>query len=167
MSERRFGEICRKVEDALEDHIQKSTRTLTNTAQIIKGFDKTDPESERIEIWCPMARQEVVGDTGTGNWTVDVDISYIVNYGDDVTREQAEAKTSELFDLFLQTNINNLINSHSDVPDFWMYGTSDQAELSQGTGFEVESIESGIVDDHSLGYKMKATAYCRPSGKEA
>jgi len=167
MSERRYGEILRKLEDALEDHIQKSTTELITNVGIFKGFSIDDPTSERIEIEAGTAVHEVIGETGTGNWTVDVDIRYIFNYGDGATRESSHAKANALFDLFLQPNINYLINAHSEVDDFWMYGVDANPEISEGTGFEVQAVQPSVIDSHTFVYTMKATAYCRPSGLES
>ena len=165
MSQKRYGEIMRKVEDALADHIAACPTELITGVPVVKGFQLDDLPSERIEIEATEAVPEIVGSTVLGNWTVSLMIKYAYNYKD-VTRSAAQAKASELFDLFLVPDINNQLNKHSKVPDFAVYGGSPNEGESMGTGFEPGAVKSIVEDAHTFSVSMSATIYCRPSGLE-
>lgn len=157
----RYGEIARKLEDALEDYIQTCTTELITQLPIIKGMSVEDLPSERIEITSENSTAERIGADWTGNWTVDVSITYCYNYKD-VTREDAQQRASELFDLFMIPNINGAINDASEVDGFTMYGDGGSG-FNKGTGFRFDSVRSTVIDTHTLGMTLTATAYCRPS----
>lgn len=166
MATKRYGEICRKCEDVMESHIRKSALELiTSSIQVIKGFDLTEVDAERVEIVAETAEQELIGSDPSGSWTVSGTLAYVYNYAD-LTRAEAEAKASELFDIFLQPNINNLLNANKDESDFWMNGGSPDGEVSLGTGFEIQRVTNGVVDQHTRHFTANFTAYCRPYGSE-
>lgn len=165
MSQKRYGEIMRKVEDAIADHIAACPTELITGVTVFKGFQIDELTSERISIEATEATPEIIGSDILGNWTVAVTIKYSYNYKD-VTRASAQAKASELFDLFLVPDINNQLNKHSEVSDFAVYGGSPNEGEGLGTGFEPGPIKSEIEDAHTLSMTMNATIYCRPSGME-
>ena len=139
---RQYTAIKRKTEDAVEALINKFKGTKLSGVTFYKGFDfSQELKTPRLEILAPKAVPEVIADTVTGNWTVDLTVS-IVSYYKDTNRATHEKRIGVIEDIFMRPDVADLINNLSSVTNYtvfsgvygWMPGDGD--DLTDGKEFK-------------------------------
>lgn len=93
-------DIEEKVEEAIKAYLDDDA-TLTGVTKYL-GFDTGDIAAPSLEIFCPDAEPEVLGETATGNYFVTVEVTLRTSL-DDTTRTAHGHFVAELRDSLIAT----------------------------------------------------------------
>ena len=153
-----FNDICRKTEDAIKGVLDALKDQYTTGVEVRTGFQRGEINLPRVNILCERAVAENVdGIIFTGNWNVSFDVAVLTNYIDE-SRTQRELKAAEIFDIILDDEFVNNMNTIADVSDFHAYGDgTNQSELGL-----VEEEVIRIEQDGILFEALSGTIRCRP-----
>lgn len=139
---RQYTAIKRKTEDAIEALINKFKGAKLNGVTFYKGFDFTQElKTPRLEILATKATPEVIADTVTGNWMVELSVS-IVSYYKDTARNAHEKRIGVVEDIFMRPDVPDLVNNLSTITNYtifngvygWRPGDGD--DLTDGKEFK-------------------------------
>lgn len=152
-----FSQIKRKAEDAIGGMIEKRRGIHLEDDTVFKGLNQEELTVPRIEVLATLATAEIIGDTKTGNWFVDMQINRVTNYKD-IARDERAAGDSELFDLIMCDELVDFLNQETSVSDFAVFGGGP------GEGEAVENITvETVINEHEVMERMALRLYCRPT----
>lgn len=152
-----FSQIKRKAEDAIGGMIEKRRGTHLKDDTVFKGLNQEELTVPRIEVLATLATAEIVGDTKTGNWFVDMQINRVTNYKD-IARDERAAGDSELFDLIMCDELVDFLNQETDVSDFTVFGGGP----GEGEAIDNITVET-VINEHEVMERMALRLYCRPT----
>ena len=77
-----WSNIKRKTEDAVASWIDTTTGSNISALTAFKGISGSELTTPRYEVVAERAEPEIIGDTVTGNWNVEVRVSVVTNFED-------------------------------------------------------------------------------------
>ena len=159
MSKERYGDICRKVEDAFSALIVANARDELVGVPVKTGFTSEDIVLPVVRVIAATATAEILGPMITGNWNVGIQITVATNYAD-TSRGNKSNMAALLFDMIMDDDLTTRLNN-SGVRDVTFFGDP----LCPSAGMSDISIERS-VDEHTHVEKLTAMVYCAPSRVE-
>jgi len=149
-----FHFIKRKVEDGFAAVLTFLAGSNLSGVALVKGLAGSALSTPRVEIIAHTATPEIIGDTVTGNWMVELTVNVITEYSD-TTRAVHASNCGYVEDVIMRDDIPSQINTTGEVTDFTVFNGA----MGWLPGASTDLVNGD--DEYMSQYDV--TVYCAPT----